>query len=73
MHSLLSRANALFAFTLTVTAVLAVCLYATTFIYIQNGQVQIDSSRVVVLVNTFYLFLIFSHFLNFFLFYTANT
>lgn len=50
MHSLLSRANALFAFTLTVTGILAFGLYATTFLYEQNGTVKIDASRVVVLV-----------------------
>lgn len=48
MHSLLSRLNAIFAFTLTVTGVLAFGLYLTTFLYVQNGTVKLDSSRVVV-------------------------
>ena len=48
MHSLLSRANALFAFSLTVVGVLAIGLYATSFMYNQNANVKIDSSRVVV-------------------------
>lgn len=48
MHSLLSRANALFAFTLTVTGVLAICLYATTFLYVQSGTIKLDSNRIVV-------------------------
>jgi hypothetical protein len=46
MHSLLSRANALFAFTLTVTGVLAICLYATTFLYVQNGTIALNSNRI---------------------------
>jgi hypothetical protein len=48
MHSLLSRANALFAFSLTVVGVLAFGLYASSFIYSQNGTVKIDTSRLVV-------------------------
>ncbi|CAF0704309.1 unnamed protein product [Brachionus calyciflorus] len=48
MHSFLSRANALFAFTLTTTGVLAACLYATTFLYDQNGIVKINTGRAVV-------------------------
>ncbi|RNA25254.1 signal peptidase complex subunit 3-like [Brachionus plicatilis] len=48
MHSLLSRANALFAFTLTVTGVLAFGLFLTTFIYEQNGTVKINSAKATV-------------------------
>ena len=48
MHNLLSRANALFAFSLTVVGVLAFGLYGTSFYYNQNGNVRLGSSRVVV-------------------------
>ncbi len=48
MHSLLSRANALFAFTLTVTGVLALALYATSFLYHTNGTAEIGVSKLVV-------------------------
>jgi hypothetical protein len=46
MHSLLSRLNALFAFTLTVVGVLGFGLYLTTFLYTQSGSVKIDSNKV---------------------------
>lgn len=48
MYSTLSRANALFAFTLTVTGVLAFGLFLTTFLYEQNGTVKINSAKATV-------------------------
>jgi hypothetical protein len=58
MHSLFSRLNALFAFSLTVTGVLAIGLYATTFLYEQNGTVKIDASRLVVYADKLIFFLL---------------
>jgi hypothetical protein len=48
MYNLLARANALFAFSLTVVGILAFGLYLSTFIYDQNTNVKIDSSRILV-------------------------
>lgn len=42
MHSILSRLNAIFAFTITVVGVLGIGLYLTTFLYTQNGQVKLN-------------------------------
>jgi signal peptidase complex subunit 3 len=48
MHSVLSRLNAIFAFTVSVVAVLGAGLYLTSFIYEQNGQVDLSTSKVLV-------------------------
>jgi hypothetical protein len=48
MHTFLSRANALFAFTLSVLGGLAFGLYLTTFLYTQNGLVRLDTTRIAV-------------------------
>jgi len=48
MHSFFPRLNAIFAFSLTVTGVLALCLYGTSFLYTRNGLVQLDSSKILV-------------------------
>ena len=48
MHSFLSRANALFAFTLTLLGALAFGLYLTTFLYTQNGNVKLDTTKIFV-------------------------
>ena len=46
MQTLLSRLNALFAFTLTVVGVLGFGLYLTTFLYTQSGSVKIATNKV---------------------------
>ena len=48
MYSFLSRANALFAFTLTLVGGLAFGLYLTSFMYPQTGQIQLGTSKVAV-------------------------
>ncbi len=46
MHTLLSRLNALFAFTVTVVGVLGFGLFLTTFIYPQNGTIKIHTNKI---------------------------
>ena len=48
MHSFFSRLNALFAFTISLTGLLALGLYGTSFFYPQGGLAKLDASKIVV-------------------------
>jgi signal peptidase complex subunit 3 len=48
MHSFLSRLNTLFAFTLTVLAILTIGVFLSTYFEQYHGSVEIDASKQIV-------------------------
>lgn len=48
MHSFLSRLNTLFAFTLTVLAVLTIGVFISTYFEKYNGTVSIEANKAIV-------------------------